>query len=423
MSGVREVVIGFLGCGNIGGGVWRLLEREGEALEKREGIRFQVKRILVRNRSKLRGTVPEEILTDNADDVLRDPDIQIVAEFMGGAEPAGSYIERALKAGKAVVTANKNALACAWTRINEAATQTGAGLYCEASVGGGIPIIRAIGSSLQANEFSRVMGIINGTTNYMLTEMSLRGMDYAPALAEAQRLGLAEPDPTADVSGMDAVYKLSILATLAFRTYVPYQNIYHEGITQITAADMECGRRMGYTVKLLAIAKRTPDGIEARVHPAFIPTRHALASVGGSYNAILLTGDAVDDMLFYGRGAGDMPTASAVVSDLVNAAHELGKEHAALYNDTGEKINNDFSARCFVRLKSAFHGDAVGAIINVLSDHGIGVSALNQVNIEGEKSIAVVTNEVRQSAMRAALESIPYSIAKVLSVIRIEELE
>ena len=423
MSGVREVVIGFLGCGNIGGGVWRLLEREKNALEKREGVRFNVKRILVRNKNKLRGTVPEEILTDNADDVLCDPDIQIVAEFMGGAEPAGSYIERALKAGKAVVTANKMALACAWTRINDAAAQTGAGLYCEASVGGGIPIIRAIGSSLQANEFSCVMGIINGTTNYMLTEMTQRGMDYAPALTQAQRLGLAEPDPTADVSGMDAVYKLSILATLAFRTYVPYEKIYHEGITEITAADIECGRKMGYTVKLLAIAKRTPDGIEARVHPVFIPTRHTLASVGGSYNAIFLTGDAVDDMLFYGRGAGDMPTASAVVSDIVNAAHELDKEHAPLYSGSCEKVIDDFAACSFVRLKPACQGDNVGAIISALSEHGVGVSAVNQVNIEGEKSIVVITNEVKQSVVRSALDAIPDDIAKVLSVIRIEELE
>ena len=217
MSDVREVAIGFLGCGNIGGGVWRLIQKTAGEIEKREGVRLNVKKILVRDASKARDTVPMDLLTANPDDVIDNPDIQIVAEFMGGAEPAGTYMERALKAGKAVVTANKMALALGWNRLNAASVQSGAGLYYEASVGGGIPIIRAVKDSLQANDFCRVLGIINGTTNYILTQMSKDGVDYAPALSEAQRLGLAEPDPTADVSGMDAVYKLSILATLAFR--------------------------------------------------------------------------------------------------------------------------------------------------------------------------------------------------------------
>ena len=266
MSDVREVAIGFLGCGNIGGGVWRLIQKTAGEIEKREGVRLNVKKILVRDASKARDTVPMDLLTANPDDVIDNPDIQIVAEFMGGAEPAGTYMERALKAGKAVVTANKMALALGWNRLNAASVQSGAGLYYEASVGGGIPIIRAVKDSLQANDFCRVLGIINGTTNYILTQNEYKGRRCTtrPALREAQRLGLAEPDPTADVSGMDAVYKLSILATLAFRARVPFGGIYHDGITRISADDIEAGKRMGYTIKLLAIAKRTSAGIEAR---------------------------------------------------------------------------------------------------------------------------------------------------------------
>ena len=418
MSDVREVAIGFLGCGNIGGGVWRLIQKTAGEIEKREGVRINVKKILVRDASKARDTVPMDLLTANPDDVIDNPDIQLVAEFMGGAEPAGTYMERALKAGKAVVTANKMALALGWNRLNAASVQSGAGLYYEASVGGGIPIIRAVKDSLQANDFSRVLGIINGTTNYILTQMSKDGVDYAPALSEAQRLGLAEPDPTADVSGMDAVYKLSILATLAFRARVPFGGIYHDGITRISADDIEAGKRMGYTIKLLAIAKRTSAGIEARVHPAFIPSGHPLAAVSGSYNAIFLTGDAVEDMMFYGRGAGDMPTASAVVSDIINAAKALGASEELGADYAEAVISGDFRSRYYIRMTVRGSAD-VSQLINAFTTCGIEIASFNRAG----ETATITTYETSEHALQSALSGVLPDTAEISSVIRIEELE
>ena len=254
---MERIAIGFLGCGNIGSGVYRLLAERGGEIERNEGVSFCVKRALVRSLAKKRACdVPQEILTDRPEDVLGDPEISIVMEFMGGVEPAASYIIRALCAGKTVVTANKMALATRWNEITDAAAKHGAGLYYEASVCGAIPIIRAMNDSLQANRITSVMGIINGTTNYILSRMSSEDAAYADVLADAQRLGLAEPDPTADVEGYDAAYKLSILASLAFHQHVPVEAVYREGITAIAPLDVQCGREFGLTLKLLAIAKQ-----------------------------------------------------------------------------------------------------------------------------------------------------------------------
>lgn len=427
MSDTHEVVIGFLGCGNIGGGVWRLINEMGQAIEHRERVRFRVKRMLVRDTSKPRAGIPAELLTSNPDDVLCDPEIKIVAEFMGGAEPAATYMERALKAGKTVVTANKMALALNWSRLQAAAAASGAGLFYEASVGGGIPIIRTIQTSLQANRFSRVVGIINGTTNYILTEMTGKGMDYAQALAQAQRLGLAEPDPTSDVSGQDAAYKLSILSTLAFHARIPFDRIYCEGITEVGAEDIEFGRSMGYTVKLLAIAKRVGQTVEARVHPAFIPSEHPLASVGGSYNAVFLTGNAVDDLMLYGRGAGDMPTASAIVSDLINAGKAHSFEQPTFLNrpipPDDLVIDDDFRSRFYVRMSVADRVGVLEALAGALARQNVSIASMGQTaHGPGRVPLTVTTHATCESAMRAALESIPEDIAIVRSVIRIEEL-
>ena len=428
MSDIQEVVIGFLGCGNIGGGVWRLLSEMGQAIEHRERVRFRVKRMLVRSLTKSRGDVPRELLTTNADDVINDPEISIVAEFMGGAEPASTYMERALKAGKNVVTANKMALALNWSKLQAAASSSGAGLFYEASVCGGIPIIRTVQTSLQANRFSRVVGIINGTTNYILTEMTQKGMDYAEALSQAQQLGLAEPDPTADVSGLDAAYKLSILSTLAFHARIPFNRIYCEGITNVGAEDIEFGRRNGYTVKLLAIAKRVGQTVEARVHPAFIPSDHPLASVGGSYNAVFLTGHAVEDLMLYGRGAGDMPTASAVVSDLINAAKAQSFEQPTFLNrpipPDDLNIDDDFKSRFFVRMSVADRVGVLEALAGAFARQNVSIASMGQTKHgPGRVPLTVTTHATCESAMKAALASISEETAIVRSVIRIEELE
>ena len=268
---MEKIAVGFLGCGNIGCGVYKLLETYGEEILKNEGVAFDVKKILVRSLGKKRSWhIPEQLLTDNADDVLNDPQISIVMEFMGGEEPASSYMIRALEQGKTVVTANKMALATNWNAIVSTAREHGAGLYYEASVCGAIPVIRAINDSLQANRITSVMGIINGTTNYILSRMSREGAAYEDVLADAQRLGLAEPDPTADVEGYDAAFKLSILSTLAFHRHVPVECVYREGITGVTPLDVQCGKEFGLTLKLLGVAKEEDGKIQARVHPTFV---------------------------------------------------------------------------------------------------------------------------------------------------------
>ncbi|MBE5771993.1 MAG: homoserine dehydrogenase, partial [Clostridiales bacterium] len=310
---MRTITVGFLGCGNIGCGVWKLLhEFEGD-LQHRSNVAFQIKRILVRDIHKKRDEiVPVEYLTTNPAEVTDDPEIEMVVEFMGGEEPATQYMLRALEMGKTVVTANKMALALNWHILQAAAEKNHAGLYYEAAVCGAIPVIRTTIDSLQANRIETMMGIINGTTNYILTRMSQEGSAYQDVLSDAQRLGLAEPDPTSDVEGFDAAYKLSILSSLAFHARVPFDVIYRQGISQIEAADIAYGKELGYTLKLLAIAKRDGCVIDARVHPTFIPNSHPLASVNGSFNAVFLHGHACQDMMLFGCGAGSAPTASAV---------------------------------------------------------------------------------------------------------------
>ena len=297
---MEKTAVGFLGCGNIGCGVYRLIMEHGAAMEENEGVAFDVRRVLVRSLGKKRSVeVPREIMTDCADDVLADPEIKIVMEFMGGVEPAASYMIRALQNGKTVVTANKMALASRWDDIVDAARSSGAGLYYEASVCGAIPIIRAMNDSLQANRITSVMGIINGTTNYILSRMSSEGAAYEDVLSDAQRLGLAEPDPTADVEGYDAAYKLSILSSLAFHKHIPVESVYREGITNVTPLDVQCGKEFGLTLKLLAVAKEENGKVQTRVHPTFIPNAHPLASVTDAFNAVYVQGHACGEMMFY----------------------------------------------------------------------------------------------------------------------------
>ena len=313
----KLIKIGFLGCGNVGSGVWKLLSGFGEEIAHRTGLRFQVKRVLVRDVTKKREIdMHAALLTDRVEDVITDPDISIVLEFLGGEEPAHRWLTAALENGKTVVTANKVAFDLHWHELQKTAQKSGAGLYYEAAVCGAIPIIHSLEESFQANRINRIYGIVNGTTNYILTRMSQEGADYDTVLRDAQRLGLAEPDPSTDVEGLDAAYKLSILASLAFHGRVPFENVYVEGITNVKTEDIRYGQELGYTLKLLAIAKRDGLQVETRVHPTFIPNDHPLANISGSFNAVFLHGHACGEMMFMGRGAGDLPTASAIVSTM-----------------------------------------------------------------------------------------------------------
>lgn len=420
---MEKTAVGFLGCGNIGCVVYRLIMEHGAAMEENEGVAFDVRRVLVRSLGKKRSVeVPREIMTDCADDVLADPEIKIVMEFMGGVEPAASYMIRALQNGKTVVTANKMALASRWDDIVDAARSSGAGLYYEASVCGAIPIIRAMNDSLQANRITSVMGIINGTTNYILSRMSSEGAAYEDVLSDAQRLGLAEPDPTADVEGYDAAYKLSILSSLAFHKHIPVESVYREGITNVTPLDVQCGKEFGLTLKLLAVAKEENRKVQTRVHPTFIPNAHPLASVTDAFNAVYVQGHACGEMMFYGRGAGDMPTASALVSDLVKAAK--GQKHPlpAVKNEACE-MAEDWSCVHFVRMLAVDQPGVLALVSSKFAQQGVSIASMVQKGRDERNKYAqlvFLTHKASEKAVRAAIAQMNEEMVSQVSIIRVE---
>jgi len=423
---MRTITVGFLGCGNIGCGVWKLLNEFEQDIHHRSDVHFQVKRILVRDIAKRRDAViPLSLLTTCAADVTDDPEIEMVVEFMGGETPATQYMLRALEMGKTVVTANKMALALNWHLLQKAAVENGAGLYYEAAVCGAIPVIRTTIDSLQANRIEAMMGIINGTTNYILTRMSQEGSAYADVLADAQRLGLAEPDPTSDVEGFDAAYKISILSSLAFHARVPFDVIYREGISNVDAVDIAYGKELGYTLKLLAIAKRDGDVIDARVHPTFIPNAHPLSSVNGSFNAVFLHGHACDDMMLFGCGAGSAPTASAVVSDMLYAAARETPRHPTFVNENrladGLVVTNDWRCSFYLRFTASDKPGVMAHITSCLSDRGISIRNLMQRDaVDGHAQIVLITHNAGECAVRKALEAIDPQSAQVEAMIRVE---
>ncbi len=316
---MEKVKIAVLGLGNVGKGVWEIFENNMTEIKNRSGYEIEIGKILVRDTSKNRGLhIPNNILTSDIEEIFADDDIKIIVELMGGINPAKDYIMRAIESKKHVVTANKELVATNGKEIISKARQNGVLFLYEASVAGGIPVIRGIEESLTANKIKEVVGIINGTTNYILTKMAHENLDFATALKEAQEKGYAEADPTADVDAFDAMYKLAILTYLSFKTNVSIDNIYREGITNITSYDIQNAKEFGYTIKLLAIAKEMDGKLELRVHPTMIPSTHPLSNVNDSFNAVFIKGNAVGDLMLYGRGAGSLPTGSAVVADIIS---------------------------------------------------------------------------------------------------------
>ena len=426
---MKEVIIGFLGCGNVGGGVWNLLDNfRKEIAHRNNGLSIKVKKVLVRDVNKARScAVPAELLTTDVEEVVSDPEISIVVEFMGGEQPATEYMLRALRAGKTVVTANKVALALNWHRLQAEAQDKNVGLYYEASVCGAIPIINVLQNSLQANRIGHMMGIINGTTNYILSRMYENGEDYQDVLGDAQRLGLAEPNPAADVEGLDAAYKLSIMASLAFHGRVPFPKVYTEGITKLTAMDISCGKEMGYVLKLLAIAKRENNTVQVRVHPTFLPATHPLSSVNGSFNAVYLQGHACKEMMLQGRGAGDMPTASAVVSDILRAATAEIHLHPTFANtaEAGPSLifNDNWQSQYFIRLSAEDKPGVLAKIAGWLAQENVSIATMLQKGKADDDRVPliIVTHAAPEKSLRKALESFDKELCTVESVIRVED--
>ena len=423
---MRTITVGFLGCGNIGCGVWKLLNEFEQDLVHRSQVHFRIKKILVRDMEKRRDEdIPHSLLTTDPAQVTDDPQIEMVLEFMGGETPATQYMLRALEQGKTVVTANKMALALNWHLLQAQAQAHHAGLYFEAAVCGAIPVIRTMMDSLQSNRIEAMMGIVNGTTNYILTRMSEEGMDYEQVLAEAQRLGLAEPDPTSDVEGYDAAYKLSILSSLAFHARVPFEVVYRQGISHIQALDIAYGKELGYTLKLLAIAKRKGDVVEARVHPTLIPNRHPLASVSGSFNAIFLHGHACEDMMLFGRGAGSAPTASAVVADMLYAASRETPRHPTFHNveglSAGLVATDDWHCSFYIRLSASDRPGVMAHITACLGNEGISIRNLMQRDaVDGRAQIVLITHDAGECAVQKALAAIDQQDVRLESMIRVE---
>jgi homoserine dehydrogenase len=403
------VRIGLLGCGNVGAALFRLVAAQQADIEARTGIRLEVVRVAVRNVSKQREVdVPEGVLTRDAMAVVEDPTVDLVVELIGGIEPARELITAALRAGKPVVTGNKELLANVGTELYAVAEEEGVDLLFEAAVAGGIPVIRALRESLRGEPISRVLGIINGTTNFILTKMTEEGADYAVALAEAQALGYAERDPTADVEGFDAAAKAAIMATIAFGVRVVAGDVYHEGISGVTASDIAMAKRLGYVVKLLGIAEvdAASGEVSVRVHPAMVPSAHPLASVNGSYNAVFVEGDAVGSLMFYGRGAGGNPTASAVLGDVIDAAmNSVRGTHGALgtFGRAVVRPIDETSAEYLLSLEVIDQPGVLHAVTGVFAEHGVSIRAAEQEGIGPSARLVFITHEARESAVQATV--------------------
>lgn len=425
---MKDVKVAILGMGTVGGGIYQLIEQEQKNIEHKDGIRLTVKKTLALSYAV---DVPEEKKAKDIDEIVNDPEISIVAEVMGGQHPAKEFILKALEAGKTVVSANKDMISQNWPDLEAAAKKSGVGFYFEAAVGGGIPILRALNDSMQANSINEVYGIVNGTTNYILTKMDDEGRDFADVLKEAQELGYAEANPESDVEGYDARYKLSILASMAFHARVPVDKIYCEGITKLTKADIAIGRELGYVVKLLAIGKKDAQGnIEVRVHPTMIPKEHALSNIKGSFNAIFIDGSAVGEMMWYGKGAGDFPTASALVSDMVYAVHNADHPRYATFENTYEanqvQFNNDWITEYFIRTDVQDKPGVLAKIAGIFGKHDVSIESVIQKGAKpGEDSapLILVTHKAHEQDLRNAVNEIQQleAVVGTVNCIRVEK--
>jgi len=420
------VRVGLLGCGNVGAALVGLLATQADDIEARTGLRLELGRVAVRNLARARAIdLPTGCLTHDANEVVNDPSIDVIVEVIGGIEPARSLVLDALKAGKPVVTANKELLANVGADLFAAADAAGVDLLFEAAVAGGIPLVRPLRESLIGERVRRVMGIVNGTTNYILTRMSADGATYADALAEAQSLGYAERDPTADVEGYDAGAKAAIIASIAFGVNVVAGDVYHEGISGLTSDDITFAHRLGYEIKLLAIAEQTDDGrVGVRVHPAMLPKGHPLATVRDSFNAVFIEGDAVGQLMFYGRGAGGGPTASAVLGDLIDAAGNLRSgSHASLGRMPRAELQpiDEVRSEYYLNLEVVDRPGVLHAVSGVFAEHGVSIRSMEQEGLGDEARLVFITHEAPESAIQATLRGLDDldAVDRISSMLRV----
>ncbi|MCI8402845.1 MAG: homoserine dehydrogenase [Lachnospiraceae bacterium] len=425
----RIIRVAILGFGTVGRGVYDLMQRRENELEEKTGLRAQVARILVRDAGRSRDGVDQALITDRFEEILADDSIDIVVEVMGGIEPARTYITEALKSGKSVVTANKDLMAVHGGELLSLAGSMERDLLFEASVAGGIPIIRPMKQCLAGNHITEIIGIVNGTTNYILTRMTQDGMEFSDALAQATELGYAEADPTADVEGYDAGRKLAILASIAFHSRVTFDDVHTEGITKISAADIRYVKEMGCVIKLLAIARETGDGIEASVQPMLLPAAHPLASVNDVFNAVFVHGDAIDDAMFYGRGAGRYPTASACMGDIIDCMRNIhfrcmGRIGCSCYRSLPVKSMEETMQRYFLRLQVEDKPGVLACIASVMGRHGVSVKQMVQKPIQNNSAeLVLISDSVREADFCDALEEFRGMdmIYEVSSLIRVYE--
>ncbi len=405
------VRVGVLGCGNVGAALIALVGERSKEIEGRTGLSLEVRRVAVRNLTRERAVkLPASVFTHDAAEVVNDPDIDVIVEVMGGIEPARGLLLDALKAGKPVVTANKELLANFGVELFAAAESAGVDLLFEAAVAGAIPLMRPLRESLAGERIRRVTGIVNGTTNFILTRMSSAGSSYADALAEAQSLGYAERDPTADVEGYDAGAKAAIIATVAFGAQVVAGDVYHEGISEVTAEDIAFAHRLGYEIKLLAVAERGDDDrVGVRVHPAMVPASHPLATVRDSFNAVFIEGDSVGELMLYGRGAGGLPTASAVLGDLIDAAGNLRKQTFASLGRL-ERADicpiDEMRGQYYLNTEVADRPGVLHEVSGVFARHNVSIQSMEQEGLGDKARLIFITHVASESSIQATLHDL-----------------
>ena len=435
---MKTVGVAILGLGVVGSGTYTILRDHREFYRRTQDIDLSVECVLEINKQKaLALGIEENRICGDIAEVISNPAVDIVVEVIGGVEPARSFVLAALHSGKTVVTSNKELFCKHWHELEAAARRTNAGLYFEASCVGGVPIIRTLIDGMQANVVHSLTGIINGTTNYILTRMTREGLGFDEVLREAQALGYAEKDPTADVDGFDAAYKLSILASLAFHTKVPLEKVYREGIRGISSLDIAYGEELGYVLKLLAIGKNDGGGkVEVRVHPAFIRKDHPLASVNDSFNAVFLQGDSVGDVMLYGRGAGALPTGSAIVSDIIYAATHGEHKYATFKNtqlpEKGVRFVTDFNSRYYIRFTAHDRAGVLAKVAGIFAKYNISIVDFIQKGEDIDRAqreesgdnipVILITHTTSEFSVRRAVSRIAAleDIVKVNSVIRVE---